>query len=118
MKVLDPGHYYSVNVYDGEDEQYIWFMHRIGEGYPGNQGEPYSGTNCQEVIRVLIDRVKYLNSQIPCEANIVIITNLREALWQFEQRAADRHGRQLPERPIEVEHIPTCVRCGHIHCGH
>ena len=125
MKVLDPGHYYRIDNYDdnsGKVEQDIAFMKRIGEGYPGNKGTPYSGTNCQELLRVIIDRVHYLDGQYKHKNNKAIIRKLRESLWLFEDRAAERHGfasHDFDFRPEDIELAPTCKVCGHVICkGH
>jgi hypothetical protein len=96
MECLDSGHLYRVEGYDGGEPQTIRFLKRVGEGYPGNEAPAYGGTNCQDVIRVLIDRVKYLDSQIPCDENKLIIKSLANAFWQFEKRAAERHGIDFP----------------------
>lgn len=117
MKVLDPGHAYLVDVYDG-DAPYstvIQFMKREGKRYPGNKGH-YAGTNCQELIRVLIDRIGYLNNQINHESNSEILYHQLSSLHLLEYRAAERHGRELPYPLLSVEHMPYCRRCGHIGC--
>lgn len=123
MKTLDPGHTYWLNVLDIEADQrhgteLLRFVKREGPRYPGNLSH-YPGTNCQEVIRALIDRVKYLHSQAPDPHNERIIHHLREALWRFESRAAERYGRVLP--PLaefeSIEEEPTCPGCAHIRCG-
>lgn len=128
MKILEPGHQYQLDIFDKEDKNvrfgWLMFMKRIGEGYPGNTGAPHSGTNCQEVLRVLIDRVKYLNDvNIPDLRNKIILSNLRAALLQFEMRAYERHGydKTYPDlwRKLfveEIETLPTCSKCGHIIC--
>ncbi len=117
MKVVDKGHMYELDGFDGGKQLFLRFMKRVGDGYPHNVGPPYSGTNCQEVIRALIDRVKYLNMQIPHPQNIIILDSLRAALTAFEIRAAERHGRELLiSGPIEFER--SCKQCGHIGCGH
>ena len=117
MKVIDPGHFYELDGFDGGRQLVLRFMKRIGDGYPHNVGPPYPGTNCQEVIRALIDRVKYLHMQIPHPQNVVILDSLRGALTAFEERAAERHGRELLfSNPIEDE--PSCQVCGHIRCTH
>jgi hypothetical protein len=117
MKTIDPGHFYELDSYDGGRQLVLRFMKRIGDGYPHNVGPPYPGTNCQEVIRALIDRVKYLNMQTPHAQNEVILEGLRSALTAFEVRAAERHGRELLiEQPIE--HMPSCEVCGHVDCVH
>lgn len=116
MRVLDDGHAYSVDNYDGDWPQTLVFVKREGSGYPFNVGH-HAGTNCQEVLRVLIDRVEYLQKQIPCAANESILQHLRLALRDFELRAAQRHNRALPIFWIgEIENVPTCSECGHIGC--
>ena len=120
MKVRVPGHSYRVDVFDGfpGETDRLLFVKRVGDGYPGNKNPAWAGTNCQEVIRVLIDRVKYLDGQIPHEMNTIIIASLRSALLAFEVRAAERHGRDLGDLPEEVEMEPACTQCGHIRCEH
>lgn len=120
MRIIDPGHHYELDVFDGDATGYrsmLRFMKRVGDGYPYNHPPTYPGTNCQEVIRALIDRVKYLHRQIPHPQNGAILDGLRVALMAFELRAAERHGRELLiTRTIEFE--PSCKQCGHIDCGH
>lgn len=125
MKAIDPGHLYALDTYDGDDlTQTLRFMKREGHRYPGNAGA-HPGTNSQEVIRVLIDRIQYLQQQWPCIENLVIMSALRTALCQFELRAARLHNAldQRTERVLTalmtveaVEGIPTCPECGHICC--
>jgi hypothetical protein len=115
MKILDPGHDYLLDSYDGGNHEHITFMKRHGDNFPGNVGS-YPGTNCQEVIRVLIDRVKYLDNQISCHENKLTLMHLRSALLEFEVRAANRH--KIPLRVTHVqkkepELIPVCKICGH-----
>lgn len=116
MLVLDPGHVYELRVFDAASEQTapLAFMKREGLGYPFNVGH-HAGTNCQEVLRALIDRVKYLQHQIPCPENLIILAGLRSALVAFEIRAARRHGRELTFEG-DIEDAPTCRQCGHIGC--
>ncbi len=123
MKILDPGHRYWLDMLDieGDERQgseMLTFVKRFGPRYPGNLS-CYPGTNCQEVLRALIDRVKHLNSQVPDPHNEPILRNLRETLWLFESRAAKRYGRELP--PLDsfecIEDEPTCEECAHIRCN-
>lgn len=116
MKVIDPGHSYELQTYDGTGAQPLVFMKREGPGYPFNVGH-YPGTNCQEVMRALIDRVTYLDRQVPCAENQIALAGLRSALYAFEIRAARRHKRELPTFGAEVECAATCDVCGHIQCG-
>jgi hypothetical protein len=123
LRTIDPGHVYMLDLLDietGERQstEMLRFVKREGPRYPGNRSH-YPGTNCQEVMRALIDRVKYLDSTAPDSRNGPVIQHLREALWLFESRAAQRYGRELP--PLEqfecIEQEPTCSGCAHIRCG-
>ena len=116
MEILDPGHHYRLDTFDGEGETRLRFMKRYGPGYPGNTSEN-PGTNCQEVIRALIDRMIYVNNQIPDDRNVGVIRNLRECLWFLEERAAERHGIPLTwNATLPIEKWPTCAHCGHVAC--
>jgi hypothetical protein len=123
MKLLDAGHSYLVDSYDGGASQKIDFMKREGELYPGNVGS-HPGTNCQELIRVLIDRMKYLDKQIRYPGNTTMIARQRECLYIFEDRAAQRHGRwgmfQVGmgiQGLDKIEELIPCETCGHTFCG-
>ena len=113
MEVKEPGHVYSLRSFDGGAPVQLVFFKRIGRGYPGNLHPAHCGTNCQEVIRALIDRVKYLDGQIPCAENLQIISLLRSALISFELRAARRHGVELSIHDGAPEMWPTGAD-GHI----
>jgi hypothetical protein len=140
MKVVDPGHVYDLDWLDGDAltltiepahadrivklelspsfvQNRLFFVKREGKGYPGNVGH-HPGTNIQEVIRALVDRVKYLDQQVPHENNIVILAHLRLIIFYLEERAAQRHGRELLiniDTP-DIEELPTCSACHHIGC--
>lgn len=128
MKVIDPGHRYVLGQLDddgsGVAPTALVFVKREGPGYPGNVGH-HAGTNLQEVLRVLIDRVKYLEQQVPHPNNPIIIFALRHSIWLLEQRAAERHGRPftleaagiLRIEDSSIEDAPTCQQCGHIGCS-
>lgn len=119
MKVHDPGHIYELENLDDTGGKFpkvvLCFVKREGEGYPGNVGH-HPGTNLQEVLRALIDRVEYLNSQIYDDSNLLVVNDLRNALWNLESRAALRHGRTLDIGIREIESHPVCTKCGHIGC--
>ena len=119
MKIIDDGHHYHLEVYDrdGFGHEDLMFMKRIGDRYPGNEGRPHGGTNCQEVLRVLIDRMKYLNNQIPCIETEECINLARTMIYRFEQRAKKVKGKILSNVTIKgIEDQPTCKTCGHIMC--
>lgn len=103
MKVIDVGHEYDLDSYDGGEPMRLTFVK----------------TNCQEVIRALINRVQYLQKQEECGENRIIIELLRRSLYQFEVRAAEQHGRleSLVNLPFGIENEPTCLTCGHVRCA-
>lgn len=94
MKVTKEGHVYQVSNYDGNGVQEIVFVKRFrGE-------ENHKGTINQELLRVLIDRVQFLNTEMPWEGNTEILHHLRMALILHESRALFRKvnkGELLPE---------------------
>jgi hypothetical protein len=116
MRVIDPGHKYALSHLDGVGEEILTFVKREGVGYPGNVGH-YEGTNLQEMIRVGIHRMKYLDNQIHDTTNNDGIEAARDWLWALELRAARRHGRTLEPNLYEtIEHHPVCSHCGHVGC--
>jgi hypothetical protein len=117
VEILDPGHLYALRSLDNGPERRLRFAKRIGERYPGNTGEPYAGTNCQEVIRALIDRMRYLNGQIPCVETETAIGLLQAALVLFEVRAKRVKGKTLDMPTIAtLEAACPCRKCGHVDC--
>jgi hypothetical protein len=116
MKIFDAVHTYALDGYDGAARQLLIFMKREGPGYPFNVGS-YGGTNCQEVMRALIDRILYLDRQVACAENQIALAGIRSALYAFEIRAARRHGRELQSTVPNIETAETCGTCGHIDCG-
>lgn len=136
MRVLDPGHLYRPDCYPSKEEQEvrqfhnaIQFRKRIGEGYPGNTGEPTDGTSTQELFRIAIDRAKYVHCQSPHRANTTVIALARTAIYELEYRAAERRGPEYLEQwprdycsavgPVLgkfIEDLHACTTCGHILC--
>jgi hypothetical protein len=123
MKVVIPGHVYELLELDpqpGLHMPWLWFVKRNSppEKYPGNT-DTNAGTNIQDVCRALIDRLIYLDHQIPCEENRRAQTLLQAVIWLLERRAARRHNRILRAFPNGIEKLPVCTSCGHIECeGH
>lgn len=118
MRAITPGHLYELAEIDGDSKAELRFVKRVGENYPGNEGAPHAGVTCQEVLRALIDRTKYLNNQINCAETQSITQLLRTALLLFEQRAAKRHDIHLEVELLNgIEHIEVCKICGHIACA-
>jgi hypothetical protein len=115
MRVIDPGHKYALAHLDGTGEEILTFVKREGLKYPGNVGS-HEGTNIQETLRVLIDRVMHLDAQETDVANYYVLDDLRSALRKLEIRAAHRHGRSNPQFTFDPENMSTCPKCGHVEC--
>lgn len=120
-EVHDPGHRYELMAIDGDCDQILQFVKREDRDhptkYPRNEGF-YPGTTLQCVIRVLADRIRYLNGQKACIENHVILFLLQSCLWLLEKRAARRHGRPYNYSPEFSMTAPLCDVCGHTVCEH
>lgn len=129
MKMIEPGHRYKIQDYPCTNEepdllslQEIQFVEKVGNKFPGNLKEE-NGTNCQEILRVLINRCIYLNNQKPSPKTIRIIEQLRNTLYLFEYHAAELKDKldvffQMKSiRPnlVGIEEINPCKICGHIY---
>lgn len=93
MKILEPGHIYELEHLDGSDVECLTFVNR-------GHGKDHEGTNNQEVLRVLIDRVKFLNNELNWQGNEQILFHLRMALVLHETRHLERlleRGKLNPE---------------------
>ncbi len=103
MNVLVPGHVYEVAYFENSEySQRLSFIHK----QPSQNDRTIlelveDGTTNEEVLAMLIDRVKFLQDKFPCRENAIVITKLEEALMWLEKRTADRkarnvEGKQLP----------------------
>lgn len=121
MKIVEAGHVYQLDILDGQSSgtESLTFVKRSGDNFPFNVGA-HPGTNCQEVLRALIDRMQYLLNQKPCAETEAALGCLKTALLLFELRAARRHGRSLDLYALQsLMFYATCKTCGHIGCrGH
>lgn len=104
MKIIESGHLYELESFDGGQSQRIQFITK----FRGAQN--CGGTINQELLRVLIDRVFVLNKEKPWELNAEIIRCLRRALVLHEARALIR---KVEKNEIEVESIKFSEVDGH-----
>ena len=92
FRVKRPGHEYVINL-AGQEVDLVFQNGTVPEvGRNGFQNE--------EVLEVLIDRMKYLNGMFACRENSIVITKLEEALMWLEKRTADR-----VKRDVEGKHV-------------
>lgn len=116
MKIIDVGHKYELLAIDGKVKQTLTFVKRKGLNYPGNK-TAHPGTTIQDVVHCLSNRIRYLNNQIPCVENEVILANLQTILLMLEQRASKRHNIDLEVKTLEaLEMKHLCPTCGHTIC--
>ena len=97
MKVVVHGHEYILSQPHSSETQKLVFRNN------GN-GADKVGTNNQEVLRALIDRVTYLDRQVPWHGTDHLLACLRMALTLHESRHIERlceKGRATPE------HVPV-----------
>lgn len=104
IKVVEKGHVYHVESKQQTFSQKIIFFKDLPQGDPSN----HDGILCQDLLRVLLDRINELNAQVPCVENVAIINNLREALILFETRAARRSlEKAYAKTGMHVEQLPV-----------
>lgn len=99
MQVIVPGYSYAVFSYENKDvAQELHFIHKEK---PADQGVPTSevletvsdGTTNEEVLAVLIDRLKYLNAKVPDRLTALAITDLQSAENWLLRRTRERTDR-------------------------
>lgn len=96
MKVLEAGHVYVVEQVEPKAElqpQIIRFIRRSSKliTHPYEQ----EGTITQEILRVAIDRTKYLDAIQTCIENQDTLYHLRSALLNYEARAYRRKQQKV-----------------------
>lgn len=98
VEVLTPGHQYKVRM-DGPNKLEHEAHLRFQDGTINDVGGR-NGLQNEEVLAILIDRMKFLNAKYPCRENSIAITKLDEALMWLEKRTADRKN-----RGVEGQHV-------------
>jgi hypothetical protein len=116
VTIIDPGHSYLMDQLDSQEKARIDFVKREGVKYPGNVGH-HPGIIVQENLRVLIDRLEYVNNQIWYPENDIVIDNLRMNIWLLESRAKKTRKEFLDASRFCIEKLNTCRTCGHILCS-
>ncbi len=93
MKVIVEGHTYELAHHESEVAyQHLQFINKVKQE-DGSLVTVADGTTNEEVLRVLIDRMKYLQARMSCRENAIVITKLEESLMWLEKRTADRNAR-------------------------
>jgi hypothetical protein len=109
MQVLTKGHRYELANFEKKDSpgQTLQFIEKdtdpSGIGVGGDGVTLYTmndGTTNEEVLEMLIDRMKYLQAKFPCKENACCITHLEEGLMWLEKRTRDRVKRDVEGKAI------------------
>lgn len=105
MKVMTPGHRYELANFDqdiAELNQVLQFIQKEPDPHDpeGRMLTVKDGTTNEEVLRVLIDRLKCQNAKVPCRENSIVTTKLEECLMWLEKRTADRRSRGVEGKPV------------------
>ena len=96
MKVKVKGHSYSLlNIESGKHEQNLNFIHKEKKEDSDELEVVSDGTTNEEVLEVLIDRMKYLNKRVPCRENEKAIEHLTMALSQMNRRTVGRESKNV-----------------------
>jgi hypothetical protein len=104
MKVLVPGHLYVLENFENPEKegQTIQFIEKVPVSENSTELKTISdGTTNEELLKVEIDRLKYLNIKFPCRENSIVITKLEEALMWLEKRTRDRVERGVEGKQIK-----------------
>jgi hypothetical protein len=102
MKRLTVGHKYTLDHFESDGVETLQFV----EKEPVSEGSTElrtvnDGTTNEEVLAVLIDRIRYLQNRFPCRENALAITKLEEALMWLEIRTSDRKSRGVEGKQIK-----------------
>lgn len=96
MKILFTGHKYELASFEGGPPQILQFIQKAQHSTESPELMTVNdGTTNEEVLKVLIDRLQYLNGKFPCRENAIVITNLQESLMWLNKRTADRLARNV-----------------------
>jgi hypothetical protein len=105
MQVNTEGHKYFLENFEQFPEQDIsgqtlQFIHKLPGADNSILVTVNNGTTNEEVLKVLIDRMNYLQSKFPCRENAIVITKLEESLMWLNKRTEDRK-----KRNVEGKHL-------------
>lgn len=104
MKIIREGHQYELANFEvpGSIGQVLQFIEKIPDvNKPTEFITINDGTTNEEVLAMLIDRMKSLQKKFPCRENAIVITNLEESLMWLEKRTAERKARGVEGKQLK-----------------
>ena len=103
MREITKGHYYELANMEGSTPgQLIQFIQKVPALHAdaGGMVTEVDGTTNEEVLRMLIHRMNYLQDKFPCRENDIVIEKLEESLMWLEKRTSDRKARNVEGKAI------------------
>ena len=97
MKIIKEGHKYELDAFEGINPQDIQFIQKINVG--GELITEMDGTTNEEVLKMLINRLHFLNGWVHDSYNSEAIIHLNQALNCMHARTADRLSRGVEGTP-------------------
>lgn len=98
MKILDEAYLYELESLEKTNPQKLQFIKKE------KQGDAFvtvcDGTTNEEVLKVLIDRLKKQGEKVPCRENSIAITKLEESLMWLEKRTQNRLAQGVENTPL------------------
>ena len=85
MKCVEEGHVYKLDNFQTSPAQELVFLKRT------NGELVYDGTTNEEVLEMLIDRIRHLNTKLSCSENLIALIRLEEALMWLNRRTELRN---------------------------
>ena len=92
MNILTPGHKYELANFERTQMpgQTLQFIEKSTFNTVGELRTVNDGTTNEEVLAMLIDRLKFLGALLPSRENSIAVTKCEEALLWLNKRTADR----------------------------
>lgn len=101
MNIVTTGHKYELASFEGGMPQTLQFIEKVPVAEGSKELTTVNdGTTNEEVLKVLIDRLQYLNGKFPCRENALVITKLEESLMWLNKRTADRTARNVEGKAV------------------
>lgn len=98
MVVITPGHKYRLENFEKtQTEQELQFIEKVQQN--GSFVTVHDGTTNEEVLKMLIDRLKTLSAKLPSRQTSIAITKCEEALMWLENRTKERTDRGVEGTP-------------------
>ena len=105
MKCKDDHHTYELDLFEEADEKVnVWFIKKEPRDKEQTGSKEMitlqNGTTNEEVLKMLIHRIRGLNVKFPSTHNEVAILNCENALNALENRTKDREERGVEGKAI------------------